>query len=164
MGIDKFGRSSSNVHHQRLYSKLQQVQFPRTTGGDYDIGNHRLCNLPNPFFPSDAANKQYVDQVQQSTYRLVLVLRAKKNPTQLSEYYYFHQKRTGFPIRFTGEIEHVEMYPPKVEMHHGTKRMPKDKLVGYKLTKGDHIYFTTESPSTVEDLYVVMTVKCQTEL
>lgn len=162
MGIDKFGRSSSNVHHQRFYTKLQQSQFPRTSAGDYDIENHRICNLSKPIAPSDGANKEYVDQLH-PTYKIVLVLRAKKDPAQDSRIFFFRPKRSNFPITFTGVIEDVEMYPIKTEMHHGNSYMTKDKLVGYKLTKGDEIFFLTDIPTNTEDLYVVMTVKCQAE-
>lgn len=158
MVIDKFGRSSSKVHHQRLFqSKLENIRFPRTSAGDLDVENHRICNLSDPIDSLDAVTKKYVDQ---RTYDLILILRATKLPGK--DMFYFRPRRIIFPITFTGVIEDVDMYPTMAEMHHNGKHLTKDKLIGYKLKKGDEVFFKTDDHSNTDDLYCIMTVKCTT--
>lgn len=59
MSLDNFGRSS----HRSKFSYIQSTTtiFPRTTDGDFDFSNRKLCNVGKPLSDSDSANKEHVD-------------------------------------------------------------------------------------------------------
>ncbi|KAG5874171.1 hypothetical protein JTB14_000608 [Gonioctena quinquepunctata] len=61
MTIDKFGRSSKKK------PKIHPIVTPalvHTPDGDIDLDNVKLCNVKQPTVVSDAANKEYVDEVK----------------------------------------------------------------------------------------------------
>lgn len=62
--MNKFGRS------QPLGSRLKGVRvlpapstIPLTKDGDYNLHNHKLCNVKSPDGPTDAANKEFVESI-----------------------------------------------------------------------------------------------------
>lgn len=71
MNIDKFGRgtssssSSSRSHDSMLLLRSQHLQqgLPKTSDGNYDVGNLKLRNVGAPLDPLDATTKQYVDKL-----------------------------------------------------------------------------------------------------
>lgn len=62
MVIDKFGRSSSYNYQNSSQIKSRIFGFNLTPSGDFDFQKKRICNLPTPTHPNDAANKSYVDE------------------------------------------------------------------------------------------------------
>ncbi|XP_066157574.1 uncharacterized protein [Euwallacea fornicatus] len=64
MSLDKFGRHSAKKHKTTTVIKST---LSRTSNGDIDNGNLRICNLKPPIDENDATNKEYVDRLLQST-------------------------------------------------------------------------------------------------
>lgn len=60
MSLDKFGRSS-HANSKLKNLRTSSLPIPRTTDGDYDFTNHKLCNVKTPTVNDDSANKKYVD-------------------------------------------------------------------------------------------------------
>lgn len=61
--MNKFGRSLSNRRHVSMEINRPQHILPLTDDGNFDVGNHTLCNLNMPVNQHDAASKDYVDNI-----------------------------------------------------------------------------------------------------
>jgi ribosomal protein S15P/S13E len=69
MSVNKFGRSSQSNNVRDLRSQFAyfsavaggSVILHRTTDGNIDINNVKLCNIKDPTLNTDAAHKKYVD-------------------------------------------------------------------------------------------------------
>lgn len=73
MSIDKFGRASlPGLQHHQVSSLIKSQGLPRTSDGNYNVGNLRLCNVGAPLSKKDAVTKQYVDELVDGLKRHVL--------------------------------------------------------------------------------------------
>ncbi|DAC80280.1 TPA_asm: tail [Bos-associated insect adintovirus] len=61
MPVNKFGRSSPN---RKVVRGPPGVGFSLTTGGDFDIGNKRLCHVADAIDDDDVVNKRYLHMFQ----------------------------------------------------------------------------------------------------
>lgn len=66
MSVDKFGRFSS-LHGASSHRVVQRITFPRTKSGDFDLENHRICNLKDPVDPQDGVHKKLIDELRKNT-------------------------------------------------------------------------------------------------
>lgn len=58
--MDKFGRSIPSLHKKaRIVQAPNAIAF--TADGDYNLRDHKLCNVKPPTEDSDAVNKKYLD-------------------------------------------------------------------------------------------------------
>lgn len=65
MPIDKFGRStySNNRHLLTYYKQISKNVPSRTSSGDFNFEDRKLCNVKDPSNVTDATNKRYVDDI-----------------------------------------------------------------------------------------------------
>lgn len=65
MSLDKFGCSFESKHYRNDYIKqmFRGQQIPKTSDGNYDIQNMKLCNVGEPTLAQDSSTKSYVDSV-----------------------------------------------------------------------------------------------------
>ena len=61
MGLDKFGRSSERVNDRKGLRGQPGLGFNWTADGQFDIQNHRLCNVLAPVDDHDCVNKTYLE-------------------------------------------------------------------------------------------------------
>lgn len=62
--MDKFGCSFETKNHRRNEQIFRSLsQFPKTTDGNYDMQNMKLCNVAEPTLSQDSSTKNYVDSV-----------------------------------------------------------------------------------------------------
>ena len=66
MVVDKFGRTTEPAEKRCKTSNLT-FGYVLTSDGDIDLENKRICKLKLPIEPTDAASKQYVDQIKTTT-------------------------------------------------------------------------------------------------
>lgn len=61
MNIDKFGRSArSTIKNQNIIRGPPGIGFKRTSNGNYDLENHKLCNVETPTELGDCVNLQFL--------------------------------------------------------------------------------------------------------
>lgn len=61
MSINKFGQTTKTPLKYKMRCISTEQKFPLTANGDYDMRNHRLCNLKEANEERDAVTKKYVD-------------------------------------------------------------------------------------------------------
>jgi chromosome segregation ATPase len=68
--MDKFGRSLPTSSLQKEVKFMQNpTTLTLTKDGDYNVRDHRLCNVKQPTEDSDASTKSYVDYVAEQQLR-----------------------------------------------------------------------------------------------
>lgn len=71
--MNKFGHSLSSSPRRPVQIIRAQPALPTTADGDYNVENHRLCNIGMPRDDNDASNKKYVDLATTNLYNKVLI-------------------------------------------------------------------------------------------
>nr|WP_253308891.1 hypothetical protein [Rickettsia endosymbiont of Ceutorhynchus assimilis] len=71
--MNRFGHSLSSSSRRPVQIIRPQPALPTTTDGDYNVENHRLCNIGMPSDDNDASTKKYVDLASTSLYNKLLI-------------------------------------------------------------------------------------------